>query len=178
MIKVELITIPGSGTRSIEKFLTKTWNFELLNFPTEEPELAKEPMVFNSTHFEPNRVSLDRLLKLENTLILSTWRDPLRTMIHNLYKGRKKLMPRFEMLYELREQKPVMMIDLRCLTDKIGEGEVLRPVARLANDGHALRKAYFNKDIAYIDKVIGPELEQLRKFDWRDLWTEDWWREL
>jgi len=177
VIRVELITVPGSGTRSIEKYLTQVWKFELFNFPHNNEELAQKPMVFNSTHFEPDGISLDRLLEIEDdVLILSTWRDPLRTLIHNLYKGRGHIMSCFSMLYELREKKPVLMVDLRCIPFQEGASDVFQPVDRVKDDNGALREAYFNKDIIYINKVMESYLERLRRFDWGDLWTEDWWR--
>ena len=180
MIKVELITITGCGTRSVEKYLTDHWKFGLNNFPWKDKELADRPMSFNSTHFQPDRKALDRLLNEDNTIILSTWRDPLRTVIHNLYKGRKKIMHMFPLLMELRRAKPVIMIDLRCIPYTEGEGEVLRPVGKVANDNY-LRQAYFNKDIEYIEKTIGKGWEdvnllgQLREFNFEDLPTDDWW---
>lgn len=111
----------------------------------------------------------------KDTLILSTWRDPLRTVIHNLYKGRKHIMSCFEMLYELRAKKPVVMIDLKCIPYTEGFHEVLHPMSRVANDNY-LRQAYDNREIGYIDEVMPDYLEALRKFNWKDLPTEQWWR--
>jgi hypothetical protein len=176
MVKVELITVPGSGTRTVEKFLTQVWDFELFNFPHKDHDMGEKPMVFNSTHFEPDGGAFNRIIGKKDTLVLSTWRDPLRTVIHNVYKGRKHIMTCFHQLQALRAARPVIMIDLRCIPYMEGEGEILRPMSRVKNDDHALRKAYFNQDIEYIDKVIPDYLKALREFDWGDLWTESWWK--
>jgi hypothetical protein len=169
----ELITVPGTGTRTIERYLTKTYGFKLLNFPWKS-EFDENTLV--STHFEPDRRGVDRLLASKNVLIFSTWRDPLRTVIHNMYKGRKHIMTCFVMLQELRAKRPVLMIDLKCMPYQEGLWETLRPAGRVADDDNALRKAYDARDLEYIDKVIPDYLRALREFDWKDLWTEEWWR--
>lgn len=182
MIRAELITITGNGTRSVEKFLTEKWNFALHNRPHKNKELAEKAGTFNSTHFSPDRKGLDLILGMDNVIVLSTWRDPLRTVIHNLYKGRKKIINMFPQLMELRRAKPVIMIDLRCIPYMEGASEVDKPIKRIAMDGGALREAYFNKDVNLIEKAIGKGwedidmLQQLRDFDWEGLPTEDWWR--
>lgn len=169
----ELITVPGSGTRTVEKYLTKIHKFELVNHPW-KASVTSNTLV--STHFEPNRRGIDRLLASRGTLIFSTWRDPLRTVIHNLYKGRKHIMTCFEMLQELRAKKPVLMIDLKCMPMEEGFWETLRPMKRVENDNNELRRAYDRKDLDHINKVMPDYLKALREFDWKELWTEEWWR--
>ncbi len=184
MARAELITITGTGTRSVEKFLTEKWSFVLNNraYKKTNKAFSEKEWAFNSTHFSADRNGLDRILAMDNIIVLSTWRDPLRTVIHNLYKGRKKIMDRFPQLMELRRAKPVIMIDLKCIPYMEGAGEVDKPIARIAMDGGALRDAYFAKDINMIEKAIGKGwegvnmLQQLRDFDWEGLPVEDWWQ--
>lgn len=170
MLQVELITVPGSGTRSVEKWVSK--QFAINNHPTKG--VTPAPGTLISTHFEES--AFQRILTRKNTLFLCTWRDPLRIVIHNMYKKRKDIMTCFHMLQHLRKHRPVIMIDLRCIPYHEGEWETLNPAARVENDNNALREAYARKDLEYIDKIIPDYLEWLRRFDWKDLWTESWWK--
>jgi hypothetical protein len=169
MVKVELITVTGSGTRSIEKLMSE--HFEIFNYPRGNLTKGDEEGVFVSTHFDADHHH--RLMNSKNTLILCTWRDPLRTCIHNLYKGRKQVTKQFVRLQELRKHKPVLMIDMNCVPLKEGEWEVRNSSLK---DDNELRRAYDRKDIEYIEKIMPATLNWLRDFDWNGLWTEDWWR--
>lgn len=181
MVGVELVTIPGCGTRSVERWIKEPvvhYPFPVSKRSTgEKRDQTKQALSMGtmvSTHLQlSDPVAFDRIMRLENTVFLTTWRDPLRTVIHNLFKGRIWIMKSFEMLQFLRQQRTVLIIDLDMIPYHEGAGEVDTPADFV--EGTGLREAYFAKDLPAVAEIIPDYLHQLREFDWGDLWTEGWW---
>jgi len=185
LVEIELVTIPGSGTRSVTKMLPNA----VLN-----TTLDTDTRIFGDiTVCHLDKTNLQRLLKQKHTLIISTWRDPLSICITNTHRYflkrisqlpeekrsiafQKQMMGFFERFKLLRNQKHVLIVDLRFVPFREGNNEfsTRNPVKQ----DNSLRKAYQNRNIKPIENAIGGLLNELRQFDWGDLWTEDWWREV
>lgn len=171
---VELVTIPGSGTRSVWKLLGGEFvGRSFVSDRMTQCHLTEE-------HFQ-------RLLK-GNQLIISTWRDPLAVCITNTHKYfgkhiwekfpkdqyeavfRKDMMDFFDRFKRLRASRPVIIPAF--VPHREGKGEFFSKNPLKQND--VLRQAYARKDIAPIEKSLGGLLKDLRAYDW-DLPVEDWW---
>jgi hypothetical protein len=153
-LKVCLITVPGSGTRSV----AQTFGFAEKHL---YPDIYKRALQ-------------------EKPLVISTWRDPLKICATNSLKPSIKgvqphqMMGWFERFQKLRSQLNVIIVDMRCISLKVGENQHYPKHNK--NQPTDFRDAVKDKNIEYIQTHWPGLLNDLRKFDWKDLWTEDWWR--
>lgn len=161
---VELITVPGTGSRSVREHLASVYPEakRLSKVAYDSPSNAR----INCSHISEEVFQRLTTKHLER-VVLSVWRDPLQIAVTNSHKPYTKqgydIMPYFRRMQELAQLRPVLFVDLRFIPYRI----------RHKKRGPT-NEAYERKDIAYFEENF-PLLAELRAFDWH-FWTEDWWR--
>lgn len=174
---VELITVPGTATRSTEAYLWKKYvSKRIFSTTNHNPvQIGVTEDQINVSHLtEDNFIRLTEMEKRKlkvKSLILSTWLDPLRVAITNHFKAAhkvddKEIIKFYERMRDLILIRPVLFIDLRFIPITAG----------VTSPPRDLTRAYNAKNMAPIIEEMPNVVKDLRSFDWGTLPVEDWWR--